>query len=464
MITSLKELAIQVGFEYIGKDVQIKTITINSNDIKQDSLFVAIVANRDGHDFIPQAITNGAKALLVSKKQNTDIPQVVCDNTIRGLRKLAKEYRKSLKMPIISLTGSCGKTTVKEMIVTLLGDNKVHFTKGNLNNYLGVPMTILEAPQEADFAVIEAGTNVGGEIKAAAEIIQPDIAMITNVGASHLENLKSLDGVMVEKGELLKATPQKGYCIVNLDDERIPKYVSALDCKKITCSMFNQMADIYIKGYDVIQDTYKVKLSIFSKEYEYFLPAIGKHNLFNSVLAIAGVVAAGVDPKDFLKNTSKISNYKGRFCIKKLSEKLILVDDTYNASVAAVKAAIEDLSEFNGKKILAISSMKELGNEAENYHRQMGQWLQEANLDRVFLYGDKSLLEVTLSQIQSENVKLYDTKEELKKGLEQVLKLCNDVATKVIVKGARSYEMEEVVDFIKTLSIDFQDGRLRGQS
>ena len=137
MITSLKKLANQVGFEYIGNDVSIETISINSNDIKDNSLFVAIVANRDGHEFIPSAVANGAKALLVSKKQDDiTIPQIVCSNTIKALRKLAKEYRKRLNMPIISLTGSCGKTSVKEMIVTLLGDRKVHFTQGNLNNYL----------------------------------------------------------------------------------------------------------------------------------------------------------------------------------------------------------------------------------------------------------------------------------------------------------------------------------------
>lgn len=124
MIKSLKQLAIQAGLEYIGEDISIQTVAINSNEIKQDALFVAIVANRDGHEFIPSAITNGAKALLVSKKQDLDIPQVVCANTIKGLRALAKEYRKSLKMPIISLTGSCGKTTVKEMIVTLLSGKK----------------------------------------------------------------------------------------------------------------------------------------------------------------------------------------------------------------------------------------------------------------------------------------------------------------------------------------------------
>lgn len=449
MIKSLKQLATQSGLEYIGEDVSIQTVSINSNDIKQDALFVAIVANRDGHEFIPSAISNGAKALLVSKKQDINIPQVVCGNTIKGLRALAKEYRKSLKMPIISLTGSCGKTTVKEMIVTILGGKKVHFTQGNFNNYLGVPMTVLETPQDVDFAVIETGTSVAGEIKAAAEIIQPDIALITNVGASHLENLKTIDGVMVEKGELLKALPKDGFCIVNLDDERIPNYADKLDCKKITCSMSNQDADIIILDYQVTPELYDVKIRIFDKEYSYQLPNIGKHNLSNSMLAIASVVAAGLEPNDFLQNTQNIKNYKGRFSTEKLNDKLTLVDDTYNASATAVKAAIEDLAGYDGKKVIAITSMRELGDEAENYHRKMGQWLNKANLDNIFLFGEKNLIKFALEEYFGSNVKYYDDKQQLNDDLLKVLTEYKSQNTKLTVKGARSFKMEEVVKFVK---------------
>lgn len=450
MIKSLKQLATQAGLEYLGKDVSIQTVSINSNDIKQDALFVAIVANRDGHEFIPSAIANGAKALLVSKKQDgLDIPQIICNNTVKGLRALAKEYRKSLKMPIISLTGSCGKTTVKEMIVTLLGGKKVHFTQGNLNNYLGVPMTILEAPQEVDFAVIETGTSVAGEIKAASEIIQPNIAMITNVGASHLENLKTLDGVMIEKGELLKALPENGFCIVNLDDERIPTYVDKLSCNKITCSMSNQSADVLVLDYRVSSEHYDVKVRIFDQDYSYQLPNIGKHNLFNSVLAIASVVATGLNPNEFQQNTQNIKNYKGRFSIEKLNDKLTLIDDTYNASASAVQAAIEDLAEFDGKKVLAISSMRELGDEAKNYHCKMGQWLKKANLDRVFFFGEKELISYALEEYETPNIKYYEDKQELNNDLLKVLNEYKSENTKITVKGARSFEMEEVVSFVK---------------
>lgn len=451
MIKSLKELTEKVGLEYIGKDTSIETVAINSNDIKTNSLFVAIVAGRDGHEFIPQAIANGAKAVLVSKKQdNISIPQIIYTNTIKGLRVLAKEYRNSLKMPIISLTGSCGKTTVKEMIVTLLGNKKVHYTQGNLNNYLGVPMTILATPQDAEFTVIETGTSVGGEIKAATEIIQPNIAMITNIGACHLENLKTLDGVMTEKGELLQALSKDDICIVNLDDERILAYTTSLNCKKITCSMHNSQADIFIKKYNLNNGSYDITISIFNEIYNYRIPAIGRHNLFNSVMAIATILATGLAPKEFLGNTINIRNYAGRFSSQQITPKLTLVDDTYNASATAIHAAIEDLAEFNGNKILVISSMRELGDKSQEYHTQMGQWIARANLDRVFLYGNAEDLHFTrLALKNNDKVSFYQSKDTLSNDLLSCIALFEKQSTKVIIKGARFYAMEYFINCIK---------------
>ncbi|APC97583.1 UDP-N-acetylmuramoyl-tripeptide--D-alanyl-D-alanine ligase [Francisella frigiditurris] len=450
MIKSLKQLTEKSGFEYVGGDVTIENISINSGDIKNNTLFVAIVANRDGHDFIADAIANGAVAVLVSKKQeNINVPQIVCENTIKALRKLAETKRQELKMPIISLTGSCGKTSVKEMIVALLADYNVHFTKGNLNNYLGVPMTILEIPEEANFAVIEAGTSVKGEIKAAAEIIKPDVALITNIGASHLENLKSLDGVMQEKGELLKVVSKDGFCVINIDDERLSNFMDNVISNKVTCSMFSKDADIYIDDYRVLDQGYDVKISIYNKIYGYYLPTVGIHNIKNSLLAISCLVALGLKEEDFLENTKKISNYKGRFFSHKFTENLIVVDDTYNASAPSVNAAIDDLASFLGKKVLVISSMRELGDLAKEYHQQMGHWINSAHIDRVFLFGDEENLKHTLSEITGGNTHFYKDKKELEKDLLEELSKYKDEKTKLIVKGARSYKMEEILDNIK---------------
>ncbi len=213
--------------------------------------------------------------------------------------------------------------------------------------------------------------------------------------------------------------------------------------------MSNSQADIFIKEYTVSNDSYDIQVSIFDEVHCYSIPAIGKHNLFNSVMAIASIIAAGLEPKEFLKNAINMQNYKGRFSSQKITKNLTLVDDTYNASATAVKAAIEDLAEFDGKKILVISSMRELGDEAQNYHTQMGQWIAKANLDRVFLFGNKIDLDFTLLALKNDDrVELYSSKDALSNALLSSIELFKNQATKVIIKGARFYEME---DFVKVV-------------
>ena len=216
--------------------------------------------------------------------------------------------------------------------------------------------------------------------------------------------------------------------------------------------MTSSQADIFIKKYTINNDSYDIQTSIFGETYSYKIPTIGKHNLFNSIMAIAAILAAGLEPKEFLQNTTNIQNYKGRFSSQKITPNLTLVDDTYNASATAVKAAIEDLAEFEGKKVLVISSMRELGSEAQNYHTQMGQWIANANLDRVFLFGNEEDLSFTHSALKDDaRVKLYSSKEVLASELLSCIERLKDQATKVIVKGARFYQMEDFVGILKKL-------------
>ena len=453
MIISLKELAIKCGYKYIGNDVSINKISISSNDIGEDTLFVAIIANRDGHNFIESAIKNNAKALLVSKEQkNINIPQIVCDNTKLALRELAKEKRKIIKGKIFAVTGTCGKTSVKEMIVSLLNGYKVHYTKGNLNNYLGVPITILETPLEAEYLIIETGTSVFGEIKASADIIKPDVSLINNIGASHLENLKTLDGVMQEKGALFDIVDKNGFCIVNLDDSKIIEYAKKITTNKISYSIKNAKADINILMYRQLSNKFEISLNIFDKNYNIVVPLNTLHSLKNLLASVASILALGINIDFIINNLSKIKAYNGRFADVKISNNITLIDDTYNASAPSMQSAIEDLSRFKGKKILIASAMKELGDLDNHYHQEMGKWILKANLDNIFLYGnEKSLLEVVnKSGLSIKNI--YFSKENIIKDLMSILKN-NTENTKIIVKGARSSRMEQIVkEFQKVYS------------
>lgn len=445
-IISLKTLAQQAQLNYFGDDVAIDTVSINSREIGAQALFVAVVAQRDGHDFIDDAIANGACALLLSQppQKALNIPYILCHDTTLGLKVLAMAKRSMLTMPVIGLTGSCGKTTVKEMLALVLSvGGKVHATKGNLNNMLGVPMTILETPLDAEYAIYEAGTNSPGEIAYLAEIIQPDIAMITNIDAAHLEKLKTLDGVLMEKSALLKALKSDGLAIINDDDPRLLHYSQQQPFRVIHCAHSNR-ADIYVLNTVPQDQGFNISVSIKGVHYDYYLPLLGEYNILNSLLAIACADELGLPLAQVLAKFAEFKNYKGRFNIIDVNDKIKLIDDTYNASAPAMRGALETLARFDGHRIAVVSNMGELGEESIYYHEKLGEWCFNAKLDHLYLYGDEALLAHT--QRTYGHKCYYADKQLLVKDLLQTIDPTQ--ATMVLVKGSRANKMEEVTAII----------------
>ncbi len=446
MIDSLKTLVSEISGEYIGADVSITGVHINSREIEKGQLFVAIKADRDGHDFVQNAIENGACAVLVSDKQhNLAVPQIVVGDTRKALFDLAQAYRSKLNMPVLSLTGSCGKTTTKEMLVcTLSAFGKVHYSKGNFNNDLGVPITILSTPNDADFLVVEAGTNAKGEIPYLATLIQPDIAGITNVSASHLEKLQSLEGVMLEKGALLQALVNKNGCaIINLDDGRIVQYATSLAVQKVSFSM-QQQADVQLVSYKASSNKLDYEVRVDDIIYSGQLKIVGKHNIQNALMTLAYIKALKLDIQKSCIALCNFKPYKGRFSLHQVNSYLSVIDDTYNASVQSVKAAIEDLSSFDGVKYIVLSNMGELGEHAEFYHQQVGRWIKEARIDHVYLYGHKEWMEIMRAEVDS-HVQYFAAKESLISTLITQLKNMIKQNTRVLIKGSNANKMGEVV-------------------
>ena len=446
MIHSINQLANKIEAQYLGEDVSISGVQINSKLVKKGDLFVAIIAQRDGHEFIASAVDNGAAAMLVSKRIALDIPQIIVQNTKEALYELAVAYRRSLKMPVISVTGSCGKTTTKEMLVKVLQNfGKVDCSQGNFNNDLGVPMTILSANQDADFLVVEAGTNASGEIEHLAQLIQADIAGITNVSASHLEKLKSLNGVMQEKGQLLAKLSNKGIAIINLDDSRIKAYSQGLDCQKITFSMGkNQVADICVEGFKIKQERSFYQVRVLNEVYQGELQVTGQHNIANAAMVLAIASALELDIKKVLDGLSDFRGYPGRFSLKQINDNLSLINDTYNASVPSVRASIESLNAFEGEKILVLSSMGELGRLAEHYHQEVGNWIKHSAIQHVFLFGEANMMRF-ISETNKEKSSYFKDKEQLIAAVRSCIDSYRDKPIQVLVKGARAYKMEEVV-------------------
>ncbi|WP_162896498.1 UDP-N-acetylmuramoyl-tripeptide--D-alanyl-D-alanine ligase [Cysteiniphilum halobium] len=451
MIESLKSLALQLnGCKYIGQDVAITGAHINSKEISQSQLFVALQGERDGHDYIHDALKNGAVAVLVTQQQaDFDVPQIIVKDTRQSLFDLALLYRKTLNMPVLSITGSCGKTTVKEMLVCMLkAFGKVHYSQGNFNNDLGVPMTVLSTPQDADFVVIEAGTNAPGEIPYLTQLIKPDYAGITNVSASHLEKLKSLDGVMVEKGALLQGIKGQGKAIINLDDPRINAFATGLAIDKVTFSMHNTNADIYLCDQTESITALSFTLSVARKPYQAYLDLVGVHNIQNTLTALAFIHALQLDITLALKSLASYQPYKGRFSLAYLNDYVTIIDDTYNASVESVKAAINDLAKFKGDKYLVLSNMGELGEYAGHYHQEIGHLIEQSRIDYVYLYGNEVWMTL-LAKAAGNHARYFEKKSGLIEALLVDLNKNQSTWSRILVKGSRANKMEEVVGALK---------------
>ncbi|WP_440993126.1 UDP-N-acetylmuramoyl-tripeptide--D-alanyl-D-alanine ligase [Cysteiniphilum litorale] len=451
MIKSLKSWALQLNdCQYIGQDVAITGAHINSKEISQGQLFVALQGERDGHDFIEHSIQNGAAAVLVTQKQvDLGVPQIIVKDTRKALFDLALLYRKTLNMPVLSITGSCGKTTTKEMLVSMLkAFGKVHYSHGNFNNDLGVPMTVLSTPQDVDFVVIEAGTNAPGEIPHLTQLIKPDYAGITNVSASHLEKLKSLDGVMLEKGALLQGIQPQGKAIINLDDPRINAFAKDLAVDQVTFSMSNTAADIYLYAQQESITALSFTVSVAKNHYEAQLNVIGQHNIQNTLTALSFIYALRLDIQSALNALADYQPYKGRFSLVFLNDYVTLIDDTYNASVQSVKAAINDLATFKGEKYLVLSNMGELGEHAEHYHQEVGRLIKQSSIDYVYLYGNKAWMTL-LAQEAGGYARYFEHKNALIEALRNDLNNNQNILSRILVKGSRANQMEDVVGALK---------------
>ena len=451
MIKSLKSLALQLNdCQYVGQDMAITGAHINSKEINQGQLFIALQGERDGHDFIDHAIQNGAFAVLVTQQQaDLNVPQIIVKDTRKALFDLALLYRQTLNMPVLSITGSCGKTTTKEMLVSMLkAFGKVHYSHGNFNNDLGVPMTVLSTPQDADFVVIEAGTNAPGEIPHLTQLIKPDYAGITNVSASHLEKLKSLNGVMIEKGALLQGIQPQGKAIINLDDPRINAFAKTLAVDQVTFSMNNTAADIYLYDQTESVTTLSFRVSVAKNHYEAQLNVVGMHNIQNTLTALSFIYALQLDIQLALNALADYQPYKGRFSLVALNDYVTLIDDTYNASVQSVKAAINDLAIFNGKKYLVLSNMGELGEHAEHYHQEVGRLIKQSSIDYIYLYGNKAWMTL-LAKEAGNHAQYFEHKSALIEAIQSDLNNNQSTFSRILVKGSRANQMEEVVGALK---------------
>jgi UDP-N-acetylmuramoyl-tripeptide--D-alanyl-D-alanine ligase len=429
-------------------------ISTDSRLVKKGNLFIALKGEKfDGHDFVNQALQQGAAGIIVHdakvSKDLTDknVTVIKVADTLIALGDLAHEWRKRFSITVIGLTGSSGKTTTKEMIAAIIGRKKnILKTEGNLNNLIGLPQTIFRLTAEHELAILEMGTNTRGEIKRLTQIALPDIGLITNVGPAHLAGFGSIDVVREEKGDLFFNMSPSGTIIVNIDDKAVTLCAERWTGRKITFSM-SPNADVTVKdikmngikgmSFNLIvgENTQKVEMKI-----------VGLHHVNNAMAAAAAAFAVGTDIKTIAEGLMEFRPFSGRMEMVKLRNGSFLLDDSYNANPASVREALMTLKDLkihhNGYVFLG--DMLELGTESEEMHRKIGMLIATIGINALFLQGNFSrvtaagAMEGGLSPeniffLSNENNGINYLKENLKKG------------DWILVKGSRGMKMEKIV-------------------
>jgi len=437
-----------------GNDVMMTGVSKDTRDIHAGDLYVALIGERfDGHKFIAGASSAGAAGVLVSdlqtSAQSQNVAQVQVKDTRIALGQLAAHWCQQWRSQkpdrkLIGITGSNGKTSVKEMCRKILVDHAclsaVLSTKGNLNNDIGLPMMLLELREQHQFAVIEMGANHISEIDYLTNIAQPDVALVNNVGPAHLEGFGSLENIARAKAEIFNGLAETGVAIINMDDDFSDFWKQHCTAKNlITFSMLDKNADVYANAmgdgsYQIIANNEQAELS---------LNVPGKHNVMNALAAIACTLSVGVPLQTIVASLSAFENIRGRLTPRSSDDGYQVIDDTYNANPLSVTAAIDVLASMKGNTVLVLGDMAELGNDAEQLHTEIGNKAKSAGIKALYATGKLSINTVNGF---GENGFYFQDKKELINALKQNL-TATDV---VLVKGSRSAAMEEVVERILT--------------
>lgn len=432
----------------IGSDVMIDAVSTDTRTLSQGSLFIALVGEHfDAHDFANTAKNNGASALLVSSALDIDLPQLVVKDTKVALGLLGAWVKKQCKVKTIALTGSCGKTTVKEMLAAILSlKGQTRYTAGNYNNEVGVPLTLLSLQESDKYAVIELGANHLGEIAYTTALVNPDIAIVTNVGAAHLEGFGSLEGVIDAKGEIFQGLSDHGVAIVNLDSWGEARWAPLLDLKRVqTVTVHGDKdADFTAQGlFQLENGCYRFDLVTPEAVQPIILNLPGRHNVANALLASAAALNIdGITLDDVAKGLLCAASVKGRGAITFPRKGLRLIDDSYNASLPAIKAAVDLLDGFSGEKIIVLADMAEMGEHAQGVHQDVAQYLSHATIGTVITYGPASA--VISARCGGKH---FDSKDAL---IAHVVELINTkLNVSVLVKGANGMKMSQVVTAIE---------------
>ncbi|MBR0423509.1 MAG: UDP-N-acetylmuramoyl-tripeptide--D-alanyl-D-alanine ligase [Clostridia bacterium] len=449
---SISEILSATGGKLLSgnTDTVVESVCIDSREIKNNSLFVPIVGERnDGHDFIKSAFENGAVVSFVqSDHKLSDVygALVEVESTVSALQDLAKYYRKKFSIPFIGVTGSVGKTTTKEMIAAVLSENlNVLKTQGNYNGQIGLPLTIFNLNKTHQAVILEMGVSKIGEMEKLADIADVDVGVITNIGLSHIENFKEIETTCHEKLKMLKK--DSGTYFINGDLPILSKGAEETGKKVITFGINgaynyrceNISPNDFETNFTLVTDNYKEDIKI---------PCLGIHNVYNALAAIAIARRMNIHLEDIKKGLAKFKNIAMRQQILNINE-VIVIDDSYNASPDSVKSSIRVLRSLNsgGKNIVVVADMLELGERSREIHKELGRYIALEGIDVLITVGKMAKYIHEGAEKANQDIKTIHCRsnKEAYKTLKGIVKPCD----KVLVKGSRGMHTDEIVGMMK---------------
>ena len=445
-LKKLEEVINGGGLHESFHHLEIHGVRIDSKNMKEGNVFVPIIRVKDGHEYVKESMDNGAVASLWKKSYATPpkgVPIIFVDDTLFALQQLAQFYRREINVKVIGITGSNGKTTVKDIIEGILRSTyRVHKTKGNFNSQIGLPLTILEMKRDTEFLILEMGMSEKGQIRNLSRIAQPDVAVITMIGQSHLETLGSRKEIAKAKLEIIDGLRENGLFLYNGDEPLLSRNNKT---SSVNCKTFGEKDTNDLFPTNVQLDEYGVHFKLNNTKIQYDVPLHGKHNILNAIVGIVVGQFYKVPTEKIQEALQQINITQMRFQFLTAKTGFTIINDAWNASPSSMKAAIETLQKLNAyeKKMIVIGDMLELGKEAKTYHREIGKMLNEESIQYVFTYGALSeiVAEEARKNYHTGKVQSFDNKDEI---AEEVLKIItkNDV---VLLKGSRGMALEEIV-------------------
>ncbi|MBL8511034.1 MAG: UDP-N-acetylmuramoyl-tripeptide--D-alanyl-D-alanine ligase [Betaproteobacteria bacterium] len=427
-------------------DSRFSSVSTDSRSLEAGALFVALQGERfDGHQYLETARARGAVAALVARPVDCALPQIIVDDPLFALGTLAAAWRSRFTLPVVALTGSNGKTTVKEMLRAILlahcgstlDDSPVLATQGNLNNHIGLPLMLLRLRESHRYAVFEMGMNHLGEIDTLTHLARPDVALITVAGTAHIGELGSRDAIAQAKGEIFAGLGDSGIAVLNQDDRYLAYWRDLVGNRRTIT--FGHSADSDVQGLPPTDEGAPFNIRYGDETIPVYLHVIGAHNRQNALAAGAAALALGIPLSSIQQGLEDFEGVPGRLRRLTGHKAATIIDDTYNANPDSVRAAIDVLAAFPGKRYLVLGDMGELGVDAPKLHADIGAYVRGADLDGLYAIG--KLTEETVLELGRPGWH-FDTIDEL---IEELNKVLGPNAT-LLVKGSRFMKMERVVE------------------